>query len=1056
MRWITGSSVRFARLVTAMAIAVVALMVSQLRSAPVDTYPEFLPPMVQIRTEALGLSAAEVEQLITVPLEQDLLNGLPWLDDIRSESLTGLSSVDLVFEPGTDVLRARQMVQERLSQVAGLPNVGSRPGMVQPLSSTSRVLMIGLSSDDLSLIDMSVLARWKIRPRLMGIPGVANVAIWGHRDRQLQVQVNPEKLAAQGITLDRVVDSTGNALWSSPLTFVEASTPGTGGFIDTANQRFGVQHMMPITTPRQLAGVTIQDDSGRRLRLGSVADVVEDHQPLIGDAMTTRGPSLVLVVQKFPEADTVQVTRDVERAMAVLGPGLTGIRVDTAVYRPAGFIESSLRHLGTAGLVSLLLVALLLGAFSASWRLALVAFVALPVSLVVAAYVLYLREVPFSSITVVGLVAALGVVIGDAVVDSHHIWRRLASRRSTDEGEAAGEVVAASQDVRRPLLYATLVLLVAAVPLLFVGGVSGAFTRELAVSFGLALLASMAVALTLTPALCFLLLRRAAVPQRPRPVVRLARRLFDRVVARRLRTPRWAYVTLAVFAAAGLAVVPLLGSRTVLPAPHDRDLLVELHAVPGTSLAEMSRITARIGREIDAIDGVRGVDEHVGRAVTSDQVVDVDASEVWLSIAPSADYAATVQRVRDVVGGYDGLRRAVTTYEQQQLAAARSGSDRPLVVRVFGEDLPTLRAQADKVRRAVSTVDGVRAPRVEAQPERPTLQVEVDLERAQRAGVRPGDVRRTAATLMSGLLAGNLYQQQKVFDVVVWGTPAVRQNLSSVENLLIDTPDGRQVRLRDVASVHMGSSPPAIRHEDVSRYLDVTADVSGRSLGSVKTDVRDRLRALSYPLEYHAEVLDGGAVRVGGVDARVLGLALAALVAAFLLLQALSRSWRIAALLCVLIPWGAVGGVLVSPLAGGLTSMGALLGLVAVLAVCVRHTVLLVDRVQNGAEEGPADGASVVLEATRDLLAPVLLASCALAAAVLPFVVFGDVLGAENLRPMAVVVLGGLVTSTLLTLFVVPALYIRFVVGAQPARPTIPSQRNAPPREGEEAHHATS
>ena len=300
MRWMTGSSVRLARLVAALAIAVVALGVSQLRSAPVDTYPEFLPPMVQVRTEALGLSAAEVEQLVTVPLEQDLLNGLPWLDEIRSESLTGLSSVDLVFEPGTDVLRARQMVQERLSQAAALPNVGGRPGMVQPLSSTSRVLMIGLSSKQLSLIDMSVLARWKIRPRLMGIPGVANVSVWGQRDRQLQVQVNPDRLAARGITLDRVVDSTGNALWSSPLTFVEASTPGTGGFIDTANQRLGVQHMMPITTSRQLAAVTLQDASGRRLRLSDVADVVEDHQPLIGDAMSAQGPGLMLVVQKFP------------------------------------------------------------------------------------------------------------------------------------------------------------------------------------------------------------------------------------------------------------------------------------------------------------------------------------------------------------------------------------------------------------------------------------------------------------------------------------------------------------------------------------------------------------------------------------------------------------------------------------------------------------------------------------------------------------------------------------------------------------------------------------
>ena len=1054
MRWITGASVRFARLAVALAVAVVALGVSQLRSAPVDTYPEFLPPMVQVRTEALGLSAAEVEQLVTVPLEQDLLNGVPWLDEIRSESLTGLSSVDLVFEPGTDVLRARQMVQERLSQAAALPNVGGRPGMVQPLSSTSRVLMIGLSSKQLSLIDMSVLARWKIRPRLMGIPGVANVAVWGQRDRQLQVQVDPDRLAANGITLDRVVNSTGNALWSSPLTFVEASTPGTGGFIDTANQRLGVQHMMPITTSRQLAAVTLQDTSGRRLRLSKVAHVVEDHQPLIGDAMSAQGPSLMLVVQKFPEADTAKVTRDVEHALDVLRPGMSGIRVDTTVFRPASFIESSMHNVGLVGLASLLLVLLLLFVLAASWRVALVAFVALPVSLVVAAYVLYLRGTTLSSITLVGLVAALGVVIDDGIVDSDHIRRWLA-RRNTGTATAE-DVVDASHQVRRPLLYATLVLLVVVAPVAALGGVTGAFSRELVVSFALAVLASMAVALTLTPALSFLLLRNAPAPTRERPAMRLARRVFDRGGRRRLNRPRWAYATVAVFAVAGLAVLPLLGSTSVLPAPHDRDLLVELHAVPGTSLTEMSRITNRVGREIESLPGVRDVGLHVGRAVTSDQNVDVDSAEVWFSVSPSADYTSTVDRVRQVVGEYRGLQHSVTTYEQQQLKVVATGTERPLVIRVFGQDLPTLRAQAEKVRRSIATVDGVRSPRVEAQPEQPTMQIEVDLARAERQGVRPGDVRRTAATLLSGLLAGNLYQEQKVFDVVVWGTPTVRQNMTSVQNLLIDTPGGRQVRLGDVATVRMGPSPAVIRHEDVSRYVDVTADVGGRRLGAVTQDVRNRLRSLTYPLEYHAEVLDSAAVGGGGVNGWVLWLGLAALLAAYLLVQALTRSWRTATLLVVLVPWGVLGGVLVAPLVGGLMSLGALLGLVAVLAVCVRHSLLLVHDIRTRPRDASGQDGSTVLAATRDRFGPVLLTTLALAVAMLPFAVFGGVAGTEILHPMAVVVLGGLLTATLLTLFVIPALYVRFVGDTQPGTSPVPPQRGSQTEETEEARHAQS
>src|SRR5919199_2903163 len=292
-------SLKFRVLVVAAAAIVMALASFQLRDAPVDALPEFAPPQVQIQTEALGLSAAEVEQLITVPIEHDLLNGIPWLDQIQSESAPGLSSIDLWFKPGTDPLKARQVVQERMTQAHALPQVGTPPVIIPPVSSTSRVMMIGLSSKELSLVDLSVLARWKIKPRLTGVAGVANVTIWGQRDRQLQVQVDPARLRANGVTLNQLISTAGNALWVSPLTFVEASTPGTGGFIDTSSQRLAIQHVLPITTAKGLASVTVQDTGGRTLRLDQVSTVVEDHQPLIGDAVLPNGPGLMLVIEKF-------------------------------------------------------------------------------------------------------------------------------------------------------------------------------------------------------------------------------------------------------------------------------------------------------------------------------------------------------------------------------------------------------------------------------------------------------------------------------------------------------------------------------------------------------------------------------------------------------------------------------------------------------------------------------------------------------------------------------------------------------------------------------------
>src|SRR3954464_10212089 len=359
--WLIGSAVRMRRLVLAGVVAVLALGLVQLGNAPVDVYPEFEQSAVQVQTEALGLSAEEVEQLITTPLEQDLLNGIPWLDTIRSQSMPGLSAIDLTFEEGTDLYLARQMVQERMSQAAALPNVGTPPVMVRPTASTSRVAMVGLRSDDVSLIEMSVLARWQMRPRLMAIPGVAQVSIWGQRERQLQVQVDPARLQSNDVTLTQLIETTGNALWVSPLSFVEASTPGTGGFVETPNQRLGVQHVSPITTSKELSDVAVEGGTGPGVRLGDVASVVEDHQPLIGDATDDGKQGLMLVVERFPGADTAKVTRDVDAALASMGPGLRGITVDTSVYRPARYLDSAVHRLAIAGLIGGILLLLVIG-----------------------------------------------------------------------------------------------------------------------------------------------------------------------------------------------------------------------------------------------------------------------------------------------------------------------------------------------------------------------------------------------------------------------------------------------------------------------------------------------------------------------------------------------------------------------------------------------------------------------------------------------------------------------------------------------------------------------
>ncbi|MGH2978191.1 MAG: efflux RND transporter permease subunit, partial [Solirubrobacterales bacterium] len=374
--------------------------IAQLRDAPTDTLPEFTPPYVEIQTESLGLSAQEVEQLVTVPMEADLLNGVEGIDVMRSESLPGLSSITLVFEDDFDLYTGRQLVQERLTQMgaAALPNISKPPVMLQPYSSSSRLLMFSLASDRVTPIEKSVIARWTLQPRLLGVPGVANVAIWGFRDRQLQVQVDPKRLHDRNVTLKQVVESTANAQIASPLSFVEGAVPGTGGFIETPQQRLGVRHVFDkLTRPSELRKVPI-DGTGGNVRLGDVTRVVEDHQPLIGDAIVNDGDGLMLVVEKFPGQNTLEVTRGVEAALEDLKPGLAGMEPDTSVFRPASYIEDAIDNLTLALVIAGILLALAIVAFMFQWRTVLVALFTIPMSLIAAALVLDLLGQTFNAI----------------------------------------------------------------------------------------------------------------------------------------------------------------------------------------------------------------------------------------------------------------------------------------------------------------------------------------------------------------------------------------------------------------------------------------------------------------------------------------------------------------------------------------------------------------------------------------------------------------------------------------------------------------------------------
>ena len=481
MRWLIRSSLQLRLPVAAIAAMLIVFGFTQLRKMPVDALPEFSRPYVEIQIEALGLSAEEVEAMITTPLEADMLNGTPWAEEIRSVSLPGMVSIKLIFEEGTDLMRARQVTQERMTELFTLPGVSDQITMINPVSSSGRCMEIGLTSDELSLIEMSVLARWTIVPRLMGLQGVANVSIWGERQRQLQVQVEPERLRAEGITLHQIITTAGNSLWASPLTFLEASTPGTGGWIDTPNQRLGVRHILPIQTAEDLAQVPVEGAPSKRL--GDVTTVVEDHQPLIGDAIVDDAPALMLVVEKFPWANTAEVTKEVEAAMTALQPAISGIKVDPTLFRPATYLEQAVGNLSSAVMLGAVLAIVALFAFLFNWRTALISTTAILISVIAAGTVLYMRGVTINMMIVAGLLIAVGVVIDDAIVDIENVVRRLRQARTGDSGTSVAVVIfKALLEMRGPIFYATIVMALAVVPLFFLRGVSGAFWQPVAMS----------------------------------------------------------------------------------------------------------------------------------------------------------------------------------------------------------------------------------------------------------------------------------------------------------------------------------------------------------------------------------------------------------------------------------------------------------------------------------------------------------------------------------------------------------------------------------------------
>jgi CzcA family heavy metal efflux pump len=1032
MRWIVGTSLKFRFLVIAVAAGLIYFGIGQLQKMPVDVFPEFAPPMVEIQTISLGLSPEEVESLVTVPLE-NVLAGVPGMTVMRSKSVPDLSAIKMYFVAGTDLLLARQMVSERIATVVQtLPSWASPPIMLPPLSSTSRMMKIGISSKTKSVVDLSMITYWTIRQRIMRVPGVANVAIWGERIELFEVNVVPELMKKHKVTLDEVMEATADALDVGLFRFSDGHHVGSGGWVDTPNQRLQVRHVLPMVkdfehvTAKPLAEMPVAVRNGKQLYLKDVAEVVMGHQPMVGEGIVNDGIGLMCIVEKFPWGNTLQVTKEVDKALDALRPGLPDVAIDATIFRPATFIETAIHNLNNALLIAAVLVIVILFAFLFEWRTALISCTAIPLSLISALMVFHWMGTTINTMVLAGLVIALGAVVDDAIVDVENIVRRIREARKEGRKISFGKIVLeASYEVRHAIIFSSLIEIAALWPVFVMEGLSGAFFQPLALSYAIAIGASMVVALTVTPAMSYLLLRNVPLEHRESPLTRWLQRSYNSLLAKIVRKPGAAYATVGVFILAGLLIWPRLG-QSLLPDFKERDFLMHWLTKPATSWPEMQRISIQSAKELLSIPGVRNLGSHIGQALIMDEVVGMYFAEHWISVDPKVDYDKTLAKVHEVVDGYPGVYRDVQTYLKERIREVLTGTSEAIVVRIFGSDLDVLSQKAAEVKEALSKIPGIIDLHFSFQEKIPQIEVKVDLVKAQKYGLKPGDVRRTATTLVAGEEAGDILIGNRTYDVNVWSIPAVRNSLTDIKEMLIDTPGGGHVQLQEVASVQVVPTPNVVNREHLKRRIDVGGNVKGRDLGSVYADVQAALATIEFPQEYYP-VLIGEYTERQAVQQKMRIFAILAGIAIFFFLHTSFKDARLATLSFLLLPSALVGGVLAAWLGDGIISLGSIVGFLTVLGISARNGILMINHFQHLEQfEGEKFGPGLVVRGARERLAPILMTASTTALALIPLVVAGAIPGNEIEHPMAIVIFGGLVTATLLNLFVVPVLYLAF------------------------------
>ena len=1017
MRYLITSCLRFPGLTLLAALAIAAVGVFATITARYDVFPEFGLPTVTIDTSVPGLAAEQTEGLVTTPVE-DAVNGIPGLVTLRSQTSTGLSVVNAVFDTGTDIYRDRQLVAERLAPLVGSLPDGATPTIAPLRSSTGDVLSVGLSSPTLSLMELTEIARWTMRPALLSVPGVADVTIFGARSEQLQVQFDPDRMIQAGISLDQLTNAARRA----------SATLG-GGTVETPNQQVVVQTFGQTLTPRDLADSLLVQRDGSSIALGDVAHVVSAPSPPTSGALVGPQPGVLLAISAQSGADLLSLTDALDRELAVLAPALKrdGVVLLPDALRPASFVLTALHHLRDSLILGAALILAVLFLALRNWRTVVISFVAIPSSLLMAIVALDWLGFSLNTMSLGGLIIAIGEVVDDAVVDVENIYRRLRENRGAARPRRTSQVVLeASLEVRGAIIFATLAVVIIFLPVLGLSGVAGRLFLPLAIAYIVAILASLVVALTITPALSWLLLGHAPLTPADPPLVARAKRGYGRLLSAVERHPGLTLGGVAVLVVVTFASVPFLRTE-FLPAFHERQFVLHLETAPGTSLDAVLSVGARATRILQQMPQVVSVALHAGHAELSNEHAGINKAEMDVTLTPEGGQDASVQeRILAAVRGAPGVHWSANTFLVERIHETLSGQTAPVVITVYGSSLSELDDDAQTIAKALKEIPGARGVRITAPPGRPEVSVVLDRAALLQFGLTADQVLSAIRTTYAGDTVGRVYTGGRSFPIVVVLPPELRADPAAVGTIPLSTASGGIVRLGALAHIQAEAGRDQILHTGGRRVQIVTVNVSDSEASAFVVRAQKILSEIPLSAGDYFSI-GGTAVASGRAQLELLlhsGLAMAAIVG--LLIIALPQP-RLVALLLVNAPLALIGGIGAVWIAGLTVSLGAAVGFVTVFGITLRNAIMLLSHYRSMVEVERLPWSAATAQAgAMDRLSPILITALVTGLGLLPIALGSNLPGQEIQGPMAIVILGGLFSSTALTLLVLPMLAIRY------------------------------